>query len=1218
MAVHIHLTPLVLSTLLILVGLQGFVSHIEQNVIDIGQYHSITICVATPHSLVLAMSSTSLDKYSRAGSLKGYANRPTMSVSVKEKTLVTLLLILSGDCHPNPGPIKHPCGLCDKPVAKNHRAVLCNTCSKWSHIKCSGISLEEYKKLQISNATEKWYCSSCLTKDECPICELHVSDNHRGILCENCDKWYHTRCCGISNKQYKSLQCSSPNVVWICATCELPNFSDSFFQLSPVRLNNSFSVLNDESAEISPDKRSSAYTIGPDCSPLSQSSQANSRFCRNNMKVLIINCRSLRSSSKQAEFQALIHSEDPDIVLATETHLDESFPKKTGLPPGYEAYRTDSHLGAGGALLAFKEHILMSPFDNGDCEAAWGKLLTKGNKPIYIGSFYRNPSSNQDMLTSLEDNLMGMISGNSFPLIILGSDLNLPSINWEDNTVRLNPQYGPGLNQKMLDIVDNFSFTQHVLEPTREGNILDVLLTNYPSCVENVQVIPGMSDHDAVVVGINIGLKTNRKKPRKIYMFRRGNMDAVKQDLREFKQKFQSEFGNRSVEENWTVLRDVIINAANSHIPSKTIRPNKDLPWMTTNIKRQIRRRKRVYNRAKRTGKPEDWQTFRSLRNHIRRELDKAQNTYIQGILNMDNLKSAPKRFWSFVAAKKKDTVGIPPLTTPNGLACSAKRKAETLNAQYSSVFTREDTSSIPAMQTPRIPKMEDIEVDETGVLKLLINLDPYKSCGPDRVPVRIMKECAQEIAPLLTMIFNQSVHTGDLPCDWLSANVCPVYKKGDRSSPNNYRPVSLTSVSCKLLEHIIFHHIIAHVEDHNIIMEYQHGFLKRHSCETQLINTMEEIHRHLDQNRKAQIDVQVLDFSKAFDTVAHERLLHKVEHYGIRDSTLAWIRTWLTNRTQQVVVDGEISDSTLVTSGVPQGTVLGPLMFLLYINDIGDNISSKTKLKLFADDCLLFRPINNPIDQQQLQKDLDSLVAWSHQWQMSFNPQKCHTLHMTRNKNYYKNTYNMMNVNLSDVCNHPYLGVEIATDLSWSLHINQIASKARRTFGFVRRNLSRCDQSVRDMAFKTLIRPQLEYAATVWDPYQSNHINKLEKIQRQAARFVTGDYRRTSSVTEMQHNLLWPTLQQRRKISRLTMFYRSIRHEVAVDVPDYITRVERPQRNRHSQCYIPLQCRTRTYQNSFFPKTIMDWNELPVDTVSQESSSLFKTALVKSSLLLT
>ena len=204
---------------------------------------------------------------------------------------------------------------------------------------------------------------------------------------------------------------------------------------------------------------------------------------------------------------------------------------------------------------------------------------------------------------------------------------------------------------------------------------------------------------------------------------------------------------------------------------------------------------------------------------------------------------------------------------------------------------------------------------------------------------VHFLRDHSADIAKFLKIIFQQSYNTGDLPQDWLTANVIPIFKKGKKNDASNYRPVSLTAVTCKLLEHIIHTHILKHCDSQNIIQNCQHGFRRKHSCESQLIITTEELKRSIDQ--KKQVDIIILDFSKAFDTVAHNKLISKLQNYGIQGKTNKWISKWLKTRNQKVVIDGEMSESVPVISGVPQGTVLGPLMFLLYINDINQDITS-------------------------------------------------------------------------------------------------------------------------------------------------------------------------------------------------------------------------------------------------------------------------------------
>ena len=537
--------------------------------------------------------------------------------------------------------------------------------------------------------------------------------------------------------------------------------------------------------------------------------------------------------------------------------------------------------------------------------------------------------------------------------------------------------------------------------------------------------------------------------------------------------------------------------------------------------------------------------------------MKKLHDEYIGSILN-NSLKERPKKFWSYISSMKKDTNGIPTLKTDKGPAINSKMKAEALNVQYQSVFTQEDTTNIPDKACPSMP---DITFTKDGIEKLLLNLNAGKASGPDNIPVRILKEAAQQIAPVLQVIFTQSYQTGELPHDWVSANIVAIFKKGNKSTPANYRPVSLTCVSTKLMEHIIFHSIMDHIDSNKLLKDYQHGFRQKHSTESQLIITMEEIARALDDRN--QIDMLILAFSKAFDTVPHQRLLNKIDHYGIRNKTKGWIQTWLTTTSQRVVVDGEASETVHVDSGVPQGTVLGQLMFLLYINDFGDNITSS--IKLFADDCLLFRNIKSIDDTKILQDDLSRLSMWTSKWQMLFNAKKCYTMRLHRKKQPIIQSYTMADEVLSTVSSQAYLGVEIHEKLSWKPHIKNMTSKANKTLGFIRRNLSHCSPSVKQQAYTSLVRSQLEHGATIWDPYRQNQIDSIEKIQRRAVRFICGNYNREDSVTNMRQNIGLPSLAERRQQSRLTMMYKVVNHHIAIPLPDYIRPRAGPRFRRES-----------------------------------------------------
>ena len=233
------------------------------------------------------------------------------------------------------------------------------------------------------------------------------------------------------------------------------------------------------------------------------------------------------------------------------------------------------------------------------------------------------------------------------------------------------------------------------------------------------------------------------------------------------------------------------------------------------------------------------------------------------------------------------------------------------------------------------------------------------------------------------------------------------------------------------------------------------------------------------------QVDIAILDFSKAFDTVPHDRLLHKLNHYGITGDLHKWLTTFLTHRQMTVVIEGTSSDATTVDSGVPQGTVLGPLLFLCHINDLPQTV--KSQVRLFADDCLLYREINDQNDHHTLQNDLKNLEEWANTWGMRFNASKCYILSIKNTSNHF---YQLNNTILKRVPTNPYLGLTISEDMKWAPHINKITKKANSTLGFIRRNLKRCPINCRRTAYIALVRPLLEYGASVWDPHYQKDID--------------------------------------------------------------------------------------------------------------------------------
>ncbi|KAL8609470.1 hypothetical protein ACOMHN_037992 [Nucella lapillus] len=353
------------------------------------------------------------------------------------------------------------------------------------------------------------------------------------------------------------------------------------------------------------------------------------------------------------------------------------------------------------------------------------------------------------------------------------------------------------------------------------------------------------------------------------------------------------------------------------------------------------------------------------------------------------------------------------------------------------------------------------------------------------------------------------------------------------------------------------------HLESNEIFSKQQHGFRQTRSCETQLLEFCDEITANLAS--MTQTDVVIMDFQKAFDKVNHSLLIHKLNHYGVGDKCNKWIDNFLRNRNQSVVVEGTRSCSVSVQSGVPQGSVRGPCLFLVYINDLPARVTSTARL--FADDTTINRKIMKIEDQNILQEDLREMQRWEEEWDMKFHPDKCSVLQIGRIHNILPPNYELHGQQLKRTSSELYLGVTIQGNGKWSKHIQNIYNKAKNTLSFLKRTLKIKVSKIKEQAYKAMVRPVLEYSSTVWDPYTAEEINQLESVQKAAARYVVGDYRRTTSITALLNRLKWPSLQKRRTAARLTMLYK-IRHKKA---SVNTTRLRKPRdrpRRGHDQQY--------------------------------------------------
>ena len=479
-------------------------------------------------------------------------------------------------------------------------------------------------------------------------------------------------------------------------------------------------------------------------------------------------------------------------------------------------------------------------------------------------------------------------------------------------------------------------------EPTRGQNLLDLFCCNKPSLVKSITSIPGISDHNIVLADCKLKPSIITKPQRKIYQWSKADWRSLREQTVVFAEDFLASATTRSVNENYIKFRTYLEEVMENKIPSKLSSKRFKLPWFNRELKRLCRKKARKYKKAKRSGREDHWEQYKEFQKVVQAKLTEGRWDYINRFLQIGLETGNKNPFWNlkYLRGQQQEDFGFSALKSNGEMFTDRKSISEILNTQFKSVFTKKTSSKIPELPGVTFPSIKDLKITEFGVFKLLDKIDVSKASGPDCIPGRLLQNLARELAPVLHFIFEQFQNTGDLPAEWTLANVAQIFKKGSKLQAVNYRPVSLICISCKLFEHIVCKHILGHLEDHEILTDLQHGFRSGRSCETQLITTFHDIAAAYNM-KGSQIDIAVLDFSKAFDTVPHDGLLSKLKHYGIDAKIWLWISNFLK---QRVVVDGIQFELVTVDLGVPQGTVLGPILFLLHINSIQLNSLLQTK----------------------------------------------------------------------------------------------------------------------------------------------------------------------------------------------------------------------------------------------------------------------------------
>lgn len=875
--------------------------------------------------------------------------------------------------------------------------------------------------------------------------------------------------------------------------------------------------------------------------------------------------------------------------MVSETWLHSDISDVDVIPPSYQIFRRDRTSRGGGVAIILKNSFAASALAQiDDHESLFLKVNCWGHVFV-LCAVYRPPSSPPEFLSLLRDHMSSL----KCPRILMAGDFNLPSIKWSQKLT------ANVIDSPLYDIMLSCDLQQVVLENTRvignHGSILDLVFLNRDIPSYDVAIEEGISDHKLVLVTCKLADSTQH--PKTVTKTVKDMAKADDQSILDVLWQLVDQEPRSDVISLWLSFKHAVLHCLESFVPDRHVKTRRANPWVTrdiVHIKRKLKRAKKKSNRN-----PDGIQQIQA---ELSCALTASRDKYFSSTLP-SFLKNNPEKFWQYLGNKAPT---LEKLRENDLVVTDLTEISNIMNDYLHSVFSSKDTTTLELV--PSLPDSDFISFE--GVLSLLLGVKEKSSGGPDGIPNSFLRRYAEPISHILTTVFSESLKTATLPDDWRLARVVAVHKKGDRLLKENYRPISLTSTCCKVLEHIIAHFITDFLENNNLLSPAQHGFRKKLSTCTQLVATVHDIAQILDFS--GQVDLIFLDFSKAFDRVPHGKLLIKLRNLNVPSFIISWIEAYLSNRAQYVDVGGHISNTLPVLSGVPQGSVLGPILFLIYINDIADMVESNISIRLFADDCVVYKKVTCQQDQVDLSLALTQVSEWCTRSSMTLNSDKTVLLRVTRKKQPFTFTYNVQGTPVREVNEYKYLGVTITNTLSWSAHITNVSASASRKLGFLRHKLKKAPPKLKMLAYKAYILPKLEYASVVWDPFYKKDIQKLEMVQRRAVRFIFSKFKSSDSPTKLMKDNDIPVLEDRRRIARLKFLHSIYNGKLNIPAHKYIQPFSpRASRHRHMHNLLPYTTRTNTFKNSFFPRTIIQWNSLPPDVISSDD---FEKALLGAS----
>ena len=916
-------------------------------------------------------------------------------------------------------------------------------------------------------------------------------------------------------------------------------------------------------------------------------------------------------TNKMDELSAKISLIDPDIIGLTEIKPKNASWDLTSQEVNITGYTSFINLSGRGSVLfvkncygavEYKPKVMV-----GSDDIVWCTIKVAGTETLVVGVGYRSPNSTDLQNTLIESSIKSVVDCN-FRYVLLMGDFNFPEINWISESANV-PDNHPA--QRFLTCIQDLFLYQHIHEPThyrhnQNANVLDLVFTNGEELLNSLQYTEPLGKSHHVTLSWTLTCYQHRTHAKTIkYNYDKGDYAEMQKFFSEF--DWKEKLGDLSVEDMWQVIKESFNEAVKRFVPSisvngKSFSQRKKPPWLDEHVRSVLRGKKKAYASYLKSRDGKHYRDYVKQRNMAKSELRKALRNYEKDIAK--KAKKDPKAFYRYVNGKIKGRGVVPDITSSDGTVITENlNKADAFNQFFSSVFTKENSANIPLMSDKLVNQpVVDISFTYDDVLKLLLNLKSDKSPGPDSIHPRVLKECAYVLAYPLFILYRKSMDEGNIPSDWKSGHITPVHKKGSRADVCNYRPVSLTSVVCKVMEKLVRNVILDHMFDNDLMSDYQHGFLPGRSCTTQLLEVLDKWTEIVDNG--GALDVIYLDLAKAFDSVPHKRLLVKLQSYGVRGNLLKWIESFLLGRRQRVMIAGIGSEWVSVLSGVPQGSVLGPVLFICYINDMPNTILSF--IYIYADDTKISREVSGTHGYNKLQTDLNQIQTWSDDWQLKFNSTKCKVMHIGHSN--VQNKYSMKNcgaeVVLESTSEEKDLGVWIDDKLKFTSHVGHVVAKSNQILGLIKRSFVYRDTEVIKRLFTALVRPHLEYANTVWYPRFKKDVEHIEKVQRRATKLVCSirdlPYQKRLQVLKL------PSLVYRRYRGDMIEVYKFI-HGIYTTGHNLLPRAPKSALRGHEYKLMKRHCHSQLRANFFSFRVVNLWNRLPCDVIAAPSVNAFK-----------